>query len=85
MQPRRFSIDGEIVDRSEIRDLLGSARLDGLLTALLMHQPHGKKCPHCGVTEADIEASGLVGCPLCYAVHESYLLKTFGLAAQPNG
>jgi len=70
-------IDGESADRTDVRHLLGLGRLDVLFTALLTHQPQGACCPHCGVTEADIEVSGLVGCPLCYAVHEAYLLRSF--------
>ena len=65
------------MDRSEVRNLLGSGRLDELFTALMMNQPQGARCPHCGTTETDIEGSGLVGCPLCYAVHEAFLLRTF--------
>jgi protein-arginine kinase activator protein McsA len=85
MVPRRYVIDGEEVDRSEVRFLLSSGRLNELFTALLMYQPKGGVCPHCGVTEADIDASGLVGCPLCYTVHEAYLLRTFGATAtQPS-
>lgn len=83
MHPRRYVIDGDVVDRNDVRHLLGSGRLNELFTALLTHQPHGGRCPNCGVTEADIEASGLVGCPLCYAVHETYLLLNFGKSAQP--
>lgn len=74
---RRFAIDGQNADRAEVRDVLGSGHLDELFAALLSHRPAVGACPHCGVTEADIERTGLVGCPLCYAVHHALILQVF--------
>jgi len=84
-EPRRFVIDGEPAERPDVRHLLEPGRLDGVFEALLGHRPHGDRCPHCGTTQAEIEASGLVGCPLCYAVHETYLQANFAPPAHAAG
>lgn len=57
----------------------------GVLDALLSAQPATDACPHCGTNQAMIEATGLVGCPLCYAVHETYLLERDPSAPQTEG
>jgi protein-arginine kinase activator protein McsA len=77
---RIYLLDGETISRPALRQALGTNGLANIFTSMLNHRPLSANCPHCGSTQAEIGATGLAGCPLCYAVHETYLVERFGIA-----
>jgi rubrerythrin len=71
---RTFYRNGEEVSLEALRHSGDTAPVMLVMEALLAIPPSDTSCPHCGTTKEMIEATGLVGCPLCYAVHETFLL-----------
>lgn len=59
--------------------------LGTLAEALVMRKVSNGVCPNCGWTEAQLNNTGMLGCPLCYEAFSEDVWPRFGIERNESG